>query len=164
VDPKTLARLAKLAADQEELIASAEDSDERDLIVRVLSKIRQRAAARTAAEAESEQVNRDISLHSSIESGTLGTEMSTADVSWGAAIAKARRKARWPFQRALDKIGKSLPEWARERGAKVENVKSWLKKPGHGGRPVPRVWAERIAKEFPTVRAVPESWPNGIRE
>ena len=105
-----------------------------------------------------------VGLHNNTESGTLGTQMSTVDVSWGAAIAKARRKAKWPFQRALDKAGKSLPEWARERGANVENAKSWLKQPGKGGRPVPRDWAKTIAKEFPSVPAVDKSWPNGIRD
>lgn len=103
-----------------------------------------------------------IGLHPSTESGTLGTMQ--LEKSWGAAIAAAKRKPRWPFARALDKAGISLPEWARARGAKVENVKSWLKNPGKGGRPVPRLWADRIAKEFPSVRAVPESWPNGIRD
>lgn len=104
-----------------------------------------------------------IGLHSSTEPGTLGTQMQV-EKSWGAAIAAAKRKPKWPFARALDKAGISLPEWARLRGAKVENVKSWLKNPGKGGRPVPRVWAERIAKEFPKVPANPESWPNGIRD
>ena len=103
--------------------------------------------------------------------GTVGTDMEAQARSRGAAISDAKTKAKTLFQASLRARGASIPEWVgiqAKRGYKglsVEAVKSWCKKPGHGGRPVPRVWAERIAAEFeqPPL-ADPDSWPNGIRE
>jgi hypothetical protein len=85
----------------------------------------------------------------------------------GAAIAAGKRKSNHPWPRALASAGLSVPEWARAQEKPkldAEVARSWLKAPGKGGRTIPRVWAERIAREFPDVPAVDASWPNGIRD
>jgi len=115
-------------------------------------------------------------LSSTVKKGTLGVpKMEAQSASRGAKVSIARTESTWPFRQALHKRNLSLPEWARapeqrKRGLTVEAAKSWLKAPSHGGRPCPRVWAERIAGEFldsdtnaSEVPAVDASWPNGIR-
>lgn len=83
------------------------------------------------------------------------------------ATKSARRKRDLPFQKALQLAGKSVKEWADEQKDPPlddERARSWMKKPGRSGRAIPRAWADRIAKEFPSVPAVDESWPNGIKD
>lgn len=105
--------------------------------------------------------------------GTLGTpNMEAQTASRGAKVSQARVKGDWPFYRALHKRRLALSEWARAQkrpAVSVESAKSWMKRPGKGGRPTPQVWADAIAAEFKDengeseVPAVAESWPNGIR-
>jgi len=111
-------------------------------------------------------------LSSIQKKGTLGVpKMEAESASRGAKVSIARTKSTWPFRQALHKRNLSLPEWARsQKGITVEAAKSWLKAPSGGGRPIPLVWAERIAKEFVSdetgtteVPPVDASWPNGIR-
>lgn len=83
------------------------------------------------------------------------------------ATKSARRKRDLPFQKALQLAGKSVKEWADEQKDPPlddERARSWMKKPGRSGRAIPRAWADRIAKEFPSVPAIDESWPNGIKD
>ena len=111
-------------------------------------------------------------LPSIAKKGTLGVpKMEAISASRGAKVSIARTKSTWPFRQALHRRNLSLPEWARQqKGITVEAAKSWLKAPSGGGRPIPLVWAERIAKEFVSdetgtteVPPVDASWPNGIR-
>jgi hypothetical protein len=111
-------------------------------------------------------------LSSISKKGTLGVpKMEAQSANRGAKVSMARTKSMWPFRRALHKRNYSLPEWARQqKGITVEAAKSWLKAPSGGGRPIPLVWAERIAKDFvddetglSEVPPVDASWPNGIR-
>lgn len=85
----------------------------------------------------------------------------------GAKTSAAMTRSKAPLSLALMAAGKSIPEWvtpAREKqGLTVEAVRSWVKKPGHGGRPIPRAWADRIEAEL-GIPAIAASWPNGIRE
>jgi hypothetical protein len=79
----------------------------------------------------------------------------------------ARLKTSLPWQKALQLVGLSAQEWAAKQQKPPlggEKARSWMKRPGRGGRPIPRFWAERIAKEFPDVPAVDASWPSGIRD
>lgn len=108
-------------------------------------------------------------LRGGAQVGTLGTQMDTAQVrSRGAAVSAARTntRTRTPFQRCLHERGHSLPEWvATQKGLDVEQAKSWVKRKGHGGRAIPRAWADKLAKEFEEpALAHPDSWPSGIRE
>lgn len=101
--------------------------------------------------------------------GTLGTDMDVAQVrSRGAAVSEAKtdKKTRTLFQRLLHDRKASLPEWvATQKGLDVEVAKSWVKRKGHGGRAIPRSWADKLAKEFEEPRlSQPDSWPSGIRE
>lgn len=108
--------------------------------------------------------------------GTLGVpKMEASSASRGAKVSMARTSKPTLFQEALHRRNLSLPEWARKpaqqkRGLTVEAAKSWVKRPSHGGRPIPLVWAERIASDFwdesvgaSEVPPVDDSWPNGIR-
>lgn len=112
-----------------------------------------------------------LGLRSMQDKGTLGVpEMHAETASRSAKVSMARTRNPWPFHTALHRRNLSVPEWARaQKGLTVEAAKSWLKRPSHGGRPIPRAWAEAIAGEFlakdgsSEVPAVPESWPNGIR-
>ena len=85
----------------------------------------------------------------------------------GAAISAAKTWSEAPFQAHLRKRRLSIPEWHARLGKSapsVNTVRSWVKQPGHGGRSVPREWAERLAEEFgdPSL-LLAVSWPNGIR-
>lgn len=108
--------------------------------------------------------------------GTTGTrEMEARPASRGSRVSAANTKGQWPFQQALQRRNLSVLMWAESAtGVTVEAVRSWLKKPGKGGRPIPEVWAKRIEREFgevdgkgavvaSEVPAVAASWPNGIR-
>lgn len=85
----------------------------------------------------------------------------------GANISGAKIKAPTLFQRHLQAHHLSLPGWTATQssyGLKPNTAAGWIKRPGKGGRPIPRVWAERLAAEFQDpALALPESWPNGIR-
>lgn len=110
--------------------------------------------------------------------GTTGTsDMEARPASRGSRVSARNTRGGWPFQAALHKRNLSVPMWARAQkhppissteAAGVEVARSWLKKPGHGGRPCPPEWAKRIEKEFvdengaSEVPAVEASWPNGI--
>lgn len=107
--------------------------------------------------------------------GTLGAvEVQTRSRGAAVSAAKTSTKTRTLFQQKLIERELSVPEWANARhkngqGRPVkvgaETAKSWNKRPGKGGRPVPREWADIIATEFDDMRlALPEAWPNGIRE
>lgn len=104
-----------------------------------------------------------ISLQQSDEMGTIGT----MDKTTGAAVSAAKTKHPTLFQQRLHERGLSLPGWAATKKKfelEIERAKSWVKKPGKGGRPVPRVWADMIAGEFDDPGlADPKNWPNGIR-
>ncbi len=99
--------------------------------------------------------------------GTLGTMEAAQVRSKGASVSasKTNKAHRTRFQALLHERNVSLPEWAAtQKSLNVETAKSWVKRPGKGGRPIPRMWADRIAAEF----AAPEmaessSWPSGIR-
>lgn len=100
--------------------------------------------------------------------GTLGTKMEVAQVrSKGASVSasKTNKAHRTRFQELLHERNVSLPEWvATQKGLNVETAKSWVKRPGKGGRPIPRLWADRIAAEFEAPEmAEASSWPSGIR-
>jgi hypothetical protein len=120
------------------------------------------------------EVNRRVAdglerLRKAPEMGTLGTMQMAADVrSRGAAVSAAKTdpKHRTPFQEALQERNLSLPEWvAKHKGLKLNTAKSWTKRQGFGGRPVPAAWARRIASEFSLPQLLlPESWPCGIRD
>lgn len=92
-------------------------------------------------------------------------------MSRGAAISAGMTKSNTAFQRALAIYGLSIPEWAAKRRKNVETVRSWVKKPNHGGRAIPRAEADAIASEFvdpktgeSLVPAIEDAWPNGIRD
>ena len=97
--------------------------------------------------------------------GTMGTMESTTR---GGAISAAKVRIGTLWQSHLRARGLSIPEWVTSRGRKapgVESARSWVKQPGRGGRPIPRVWADALAAEFedPSL-AMTASWPSGIRE
>lgn len=78
-----------------------------------------------------------------------------------------RFKKTLPFYMALQAANKTEASWAAEQKKPevgVGKVRSWMKRPGHGGNAIPRFWANRIAAEFPSVPAVDASWPSGIRD
>lgn len=106
-------------------------------------------------------------LQGSAGLGTMGS-MEIVAPSQGGAVSAGKTKEPTLFQKALHKRGMSLPEWVATKKKfhlKPEKAKSWVKKPGKGGRPVPRDWASRIAAEFGDPDLLdPESWPNGIRD
>lgn len=110
-------------------------------------------------------------LPSGSEPGTVGNMLLRVQTgSRGAAISATMAKNGTAFQRALAMFGLSMPEWAESHGKKPNTVKSWVKHPSRGGRPIPREYAEAIAKEFVDPRtgeslvpAVDTVWPNGIR-
>lgn len=102
-------------------------------------------------------------------SGKTGA-MEVGTRSRGASVTAGRVKHGFAFQEALKARGLSLPEWvATQRGLALEAAKSWVKRPGKGGRSIPRVWANRIAAEFmgddgvSLVPADESSWPSGIQ-
>lgn len=160
--------LQGLVATARELLALAERS-ERDA-----DKLEAQARMHREQAAQLRELAATASraLSSTAEKGTLGVpKMEALSASRGAKVSIARTKSTWPFRQALHRRNLSLPEWARsQKGLSVEAAKSWLKAPSGGGRPIPLVWAERIAKEFldsetgtPEVPPVDASWPNGIR-
>jgi hypothetical protein len=134
---------------------------------RTAERLRVRAGNLDAIAAKMEEAAKLEGLRSTGKKGTLGVPnmQAAANASRGAKVSMARTAKPWPLQRALHARNRSLPEWARgQKGLTVEAAKSWLKNPSHGGRPVPRIWADKIAAEFPgEVPAEAESWPNGIR-
>ncbi len=86
----------------------------------------------------------------------------------GAAVSAALidPTSKTMFQATLEENNLSLPEWvAKQDGLSHNTAQAWNKKPGAGGRPIPRLWAERIAKQFkkPALRQA-KNWRNGIRE
>lgn len=99
--------------------------------------------------------------------GTIGS-MESAAPSQGGAVSAGKTKSPTLFQKALHDRGMSLPEWAATKKRfhlKAETAKNWVKRPGKGGRPVPRQWADRIAAEFgDPALSNPDNWPNGIRD
>lgn len=101
--------------------------------------------------------------------GTLGT-VEAVEVNAGSKVSKAKTKDPWPFAKALHAAGSSPAQWAEAKAGRpgAETVRSWLKRPGKGGRACPRVWADAIEAEFKKTKTpVParaSSWPNGIKE
>lgn len=104
-------------------------------------------------------------LHPGEQTGTLGT-MQPARTP-GHKVSERKTLNPTPFQKALQRHQPplSMPAWvATQKDLKLSTAASWCKRPGHGGRPVPRAWADRIAAEFGDLSlADPASWPNGIR-
>jgi hypothetical protein len=90
-----------------------------------------------------------------------------AAVSAGMVAPENRDVLLW---QVLSLRGLSLPEAVAGLKHKYPalnegTARSWVKRPGKGGRPIPRMWADRLAKEFKQPRLrLPESWPNGIRD
>lgn len=103
-----------------------------------------------------------------LNKGTLGT-MEAQQANAGSKVSAAKTKHPWPFSAALHAHGSSPAQWAEAKKGRppAETVRAWLKRPGKGGRPVPRRWADEIEAEFAeTETPVPardESWPNKIR-
>jgi hypothetical protein len=118
-----------------------------------------------AAQLEAKEADR---LSQVRESSTL-EPMEAAQVrSRGAAVSAALidPDSKTMFQAVLEEAKMSLPEWvATQEGLSHNTAQAWNKKPGAGGRPVPRVWADRIAKQFkrPALKLA-KNWRNGIRE
>lgn len=100
--------------------------------------------------------------------GTLGT-MEALQANAGSKVSQAKTKHPWPFSAALHAHGSSPAQWAEAKKGRppAETVRAWLKRPGKGGRPIPRRWADDIEAEFAeTETPVPArdaSWPNKIR-
>lgn len=98
--------------------------------------------------------------------GTMGS-VNQVSLSQGGAVSAGKTKTPTRFQKALHKRGMSLPEWASTKKKfrlNPETAKGWVKRPGKGGRPIPREWADRIAREFGDPALLdPDNWPNGIR-
>lgn len=101
--------------------------------------------------------------------GKLGTVTPEA-ASIGSKVSQAKTKQPWPWSRALHAHGSSPAQWAEAKAGrpKPETARAWLKRPGKGGRPTPRYWANEIETEYAgtetPVPAINASWPNGIRE
>lgn len=99
--------------------------------------------------------------------GTLLAVDAIATPSRGANISAAKTVNPWPWQKALQTRGLSIPEWVLAKGKKgprLETARSWVKAKGRGGRAIPALWAERLAEEFEDpALLLPESWPCGIR-
>lgn len=105
--------------------------------------------------------------------GTVGTQDMEGGISRGAQVSASKTRRLTAWTRALQARGLSPQEWARRQRKppiEPETARAWVKRPGKGGRPCPRFWADRIAAEFvdadgrTEVPATPESWPNGVRE
>lgn len=96
---------------------------------------------------------------------TIGTMEMPQVRTRGAAVSEAKTKNPTLFQSVLAEHRTSLPEWAgRQRELSHNTAQSWVKR-GKGGRPIPRLWADRIAREFDDTRlADSANWPKGIRE
>lgn len=65
-----------------------------------------------------------------------------------------------PFPQRLIESGSSIAEWARKNGPRVTTVSSWVRKAQT--RPIPDYWADVIEEQY-GIRAVPKSWPGGIK-
>jgi len=89
----------------------------------------------------------------------------------GAAISAGMLdpKSKTLFQEVLAENRLSLPQWVankKKQGLDLSyhTAASWNKHPKNGGRPTPRLWAARIAKEFKRpALLLPENWRNGIK-
>lgn len=110
----------------------------------------------------------EVPLRARSKMGTVGTMEAAQVRSKGASVsaAKTDKRTRTRFQELLQEANVSLPEWAAtKRGLNVETAKSWVKRPGKGGRAIPREWANKLADEFKSPDlAEHDAWPNGIRE
>ena len=67
-----------------------------------------------------------------------------------------------PFPQALKAKNITVTEWAGAHKVGRSRVKSWFLD-GDGGRPIPRKFADDIAREF-GVPATARTWRNGIKE
>jgi hypothetical protein len=101
------------------------------------------------------------------QSTMTGTEMTSAELKKlpgeqrrRLGIAKAQSNDH-PFPRALYRDGKTVTSWAAKRKLNRNIVKAWFAK-GDAVRPIPKSWAEEIARDYPDVPAVIETWRGGI--
>lgn len=154
----------KVLKAMDEVIPTFKDASVRAAVTAKRDEVRRELDAMLSDLAAVDMVER---LQEGAAIGTMGS-METVAPSPGGAVSAGKTKFPTPFQKALHKRGLSLPGWVvtkKKFHLKLETAKGWVKRPGKGGRPVPRLWADRIAAEFgePTL-ADPDNWPNGIRD
>lgn len=154
-----LARIAQLRAE-----IAAVDAEQAARRERLLQLSRE-AVAELAGLGESQRLQ-FIGQQSTLSTTKMEAH-ATPPLTKSARTSASMTRSKAPFSQALVLLGKSIPEWVtparKKQGLTVEAVRSWVKKPDHGGRPVPRVWADRIETEL-GVQAIAANWPNGIRE
>ena len=90
----------------------------------------------------------------------------------GSKVSRAKTKRKLPWTRALHAAHSTPAQWAAAMKLRFkdapgpEAARSWLKKQGMGGRPIPRRWADFIEAENKDsdtpVPATLASWPNGF--
>jgi hypothetical protein len=167
VTPNTVENLRAIADAAEAEGYAALDRGDRDAALAAFQK-----ASDSRFIAARIEATRPPTLSGEDHQGTLGTmeapQVRTRSAAVSASMIDTSRKVL--FWTVLGKAKLSLPEWvarhkARHPELNENTVRSWVKRPGKGGRPAPRAWADRLAEEFDEPRLkLPRNWPNGIRE
>jgi hypothetical protein len=134
-------------------------------------EVEQERHIRALAELRVREVRAEAAMRALRARGKIGT-VGTMNPSRGALISSAKLKFPTAWQAELARRGLSIADWveaAKKRYGEesvppVDTVRSWTKRKGKGGRPIPGVWADRLATEFEDGSlADPDSWPAGIR-
>jgi hypothetical protein len=167
VTPSTIDKLRATAQEAEAAGYAALEAGDREAALKAFQKAQD---CRFFAD----RLERDPppALSDEVDQGTLGTmeapQVRTRSAAVSASMIDTTRKVL--FWTVLGKAKLSLPEWVARHKAKHPDLnentaRSWVKRPGKGGRPTPRVWADRLADEFDEPRLkLAKHWPNGIRE
>jgi hypothetical protein len=136
-----------------------------------LERLRQIEAEETALAAEKLALLAEVDsgLSSAPRHSTMtGTEMTSSELRKlpgeqrrRLGIARAQSNDH-PFPRALYKDGKTVTAWAARRKLNRNVVKAWFAKED-AVRPIPRKYAEEIARDYPEVHATEAIWRGGIK-
>jgi hypothetical protein len=167
VTPTTIDKLRATADEAEAAGYAALEAGDREAALKAFQKAQDcRFFANRLAH------HQPLALSDEGDQGTLGTmeapQVRTRSAAVSASMIDTTRKVL--FWTVLGKAKLSLPEWVAKHKAKHPDLnentaRSWVKRPGKGGRPAPRAWADRLADEFDEPRLkLAKNWPNGIRE
>lgn len=167
VTPNTIEKLRATAQEAEAAGYAALEAGDKEAALKHFQK-----AQDCRFFAERLEANPPPALSDDLDQGTLGTmeapQVRTRSAAVSASMIDTTRKVL--FWTVLGKAKLSLPEWVAKHKAKHPDLnentaRSWVKRPGKGGRPAPRVWTDRLAEEFNEPRLkLAKNWPNGIRE
>jgi len=166
-DPvRTIETVTKLRAEAERL----ENEAMAAMRARRFDEAKDALEAAVRARVYAEDIERE--LNSTQTMGTLEPMQAAPELSHGAKVSLGRvdQKTNPLFRLVLLEKGMTVSDWVRKHkkthpDLSENTAKGWLKRKGAGGRAVPRVWSDFVAREFkePGLRN-PDNWPNGIRD